>query len=339
MKTPLYELHRELKAKMFEFAGWEMPLFYSSIKEEVMAVRRSCGVFDISHMGRILMKGPSSADSLQYLTTNDIKKLSPGKVQYSMLTNPEGGVIDDITVYMFNEESFMLCVNASNRHKVVSWLFKHHSVEDISDSTVQIAIQGKDSVNVLSKFFPVQDIRYYGFKVFDGMVVSRTGYTGEDGFEIYAGLKEGTELFKELLRYAKPCGLGARDTLRIEAGLPLYGHEISENITPFEANLDRFVYMHKEFVGREAMLKKEIKSKLFGLELLERGVPREGYGIYVSDINIGTVSSGTYSPTLDRGIALCFIKIPYREEGLKVELDVRGKRLKAMLRNYPFVRR
>ncbi|QWK20017.1 MAG: glycine cleavage system aminomethyltransferase GcvT [Hydrogenobacter thermophilus] len=339
MRTPLYELHQQLKAKMFEFASWQMPLYYSSIKEEVKAVRDECGVFDVSHMGRILMKGPSALETLDYLTTNNMKKLNPGKVQYSMITNHQGGVVDDITLYMLDQESFMLCINAANRKKVINWLSKYHPVEDISDSTLQLALQGKKSADVLSSLFPVNEIKRYNFKVFDGIIVSRTGYTGEDGFEIYASVKEGLEIFKELIKYAKPCGLGARDVLRIEAGLPLYGHELSEDITPFEANLDRFVYTDKDFLGKSAMLKREIHRKLFGLELLQRGVPREDYRIYLSDTEIGRVSSGTYSPTLDKGIALCFVDISFRKEGLEVELDVRGKRLKALLRNYPFVHR
>jgi aminomethyltransferase len=339
MRTPFYNIHRELNAKISEFAGWEMPIFYSSIREEVLAVRGACGIFDVSHMGRIFIRGPSAKDTLEYLTTNLISRLSPGKVQYSMLINQRGTVIDDITVYMMDEENFMLCVNAANRQKVVNWLSKYHPVEDLSESTVQIALQGRDSPKLLSEFFPVEGIKYYHFEVFDNIIVSRTGYTGEDGFEIYASLKEGTELFKQLLKRAKPCGLGARDVLRIEAGLPLYGHEVSEEITPFEANLDKFVCMQKEFIGKQALMENQVERKLFGLELLEKGVPREGYKIYVSDTTIGVVSSGTYSPTFDRGIALCFVDLNFRKEGLEVDLEVRGKRLKARLRSYPFVQR
>ncbi len=339
MRTPLYSIHRDLNAKISEFAGWEMPIFYSSIKEEVLAVRSACGVFDVSHMGRILVKGPSAKDTLEYLTTNLVSKLRPGKVQYSMLVNQRGTVIDDITVYMLDEENFMLCVNAINKQKVIDWISKHHPVEDLSESTVQIALQGRESSKLLSEFFPVEDIKYYHFKVFDNIIISRTGYTGEDGFEIYAGLKEGVELFKKLLERAKPCGLGARDVLRIEAGFPLYGHEISEEINPFEANLDRFVCMEKEFIGKKALMETQVNRKLFGLELLEKGVPREGYKIYVEDKTVGVVSSGTYSPTLDRGIALCFVDPKFRKEGLEVYLDIRGKRYKARLRSYPFVRK
>lgn len=339
MRTPFYSIHRELNAKISEFAGWEMPIFYSSIREEVLAVRNACGIFDVSHMGRIFIRGPSAKYTLEYLTTNLISRLSPGKVQYSMLINQRGTVIDDITVYMIDEENFMLCVNAKNRQKVVNWLSKHHPVEDLSESTVQIALQGRDSPKLLSEFFPVEGIKYYHFKVFDTIIISRTGYTGGDGFEIYASLEEGIELFKQMLKHAKPCGLGARDVLRIEAGLPLYGHEISEEITPFEANLDKFVCMEKEFIGKKVLMETQVNRKLFGLELLEKGVPREGYKIYVSDRTIGVVSSGTYSPTLDRGIALCFVDLNFRKEGLEADLEIRGKRSKARLRSYPFVRK
>ena len=211
-------------------------------------------------------------------------------------------------------------------------------MEDLSNRTVQIAVQGRDSEKVLGRFFEVSDIKYYRFKTFGDTIVSRTGYTGEDGFEVYTPIEEGVKLFEELVNEIKPCGLGARDVLRIEAGFPLYGHEISEDITPLEANLDRFVDLSKDFLGKEAMLSKEIKRKLFGLELLTRGVPREGYSIYKGDKKVGTVSSGTFSPTLGKGIALCFVDLEERIEGNEVSLEIRGKRLKALLRQYPFVR-
>ncbi|RUM30953.1 MAG: glycine cleavage system aminomethyltransferase GcvT, partial [Aquifex sp.] len=239
MKTPLYYVHKQLKAKFTNFAGWIMPLQYSSIVEEVRAVREEAGVFDISHMGRILIQDPEG--KLQFFTTNNLNKLSVGRVQYNLLPNERGGVKDDITVYMLSEGEFFLCVNAANRKKVVKWLSPHLKLRDVSENFVQIALQGPKSEEILSKFFPVSEIKYYRFKVFDGTIISRTGYTGEDGFEIYAPPEKGKELFSELIKLAKPCGLGARDVLRIEAGLPLYGNEISEEITPIEANLERFV--------------------------------------------------------------------------------------------------
>ncbi|NPA42357.1 MAG: glycine cleavage system aminomethyltransferase GcvT [Aquificae bacterium] len=339
MRTPLYDLHKELGARWTNFHGWEMPLQYSGIVDEVKAVRSSAGIFDISHMGRLLVEGSDALEVLQRLTTNNLKKLSPGRVQYNLLTNERGGVKDDITVYMFSEEKFFLCVNAGNRGKVLSWLERHTSVKDISPETVQIALQGPRSVQVISPLFDVSDLKYYRFKTFGEVIVSRTGYTGEDGFEIYAPADEGLKIFKKLLDGSKPCGLGARDVLRIEAGFPLYGHEISEDITPIEANLDRFVDFSKDFIGRDALLELKPERKIFGLEMAQKGVPREGYKLFFEGEEIGEVSSGTFSPTLGKGIALCFVKLEHREEGKEVELEVRGKLLKAHLRPYPFVKK
>ncbi len=338
MKTPLYKIHRKLGARFTDFHGWEMPLQYSGVVDEVRAVRSSAGIFDISHMGRFLVSGKDAFDTLQRLTTNNLNKLSPGKVQYNLLTNEEGGIKDDVTIYMISGEKFLICANAGNREKVREWLGRFVPVEDISDRTVQIALQGRESERLMERFFDVSDLRYYRFKIFGETVVSRTGYTGEDGFEVYAPIEDGVKLFEELVKEAKPCGLGARDVLRIEAGFPLYGHEISEEITPLEANLDRFVDLSKDFLGKGAMLSKKIERKLFGLELLTRGVPREGYKIYDGNKDIGVVSSGTFSPTLGKGIALCFVDLEHRKEGKEVELEVRGRRLRAVLRSYPFVK-
>lgn len=340
LETPLIEFHQKLKAKFTEFAGWKMPLYYTSIIDEVKAVREKSGIFDVSHMGRILVYGKNSKEKLQFLTTNNINKLFPGKVQYNLLTNEKGGVKDDITVYMISEEEYFICCNAVNRKKVLNW-FKENSLkfEDLSDKLLQIALQGPESEKILKKFFDIEGMKYYTFKKFNETIISRTGYTGEDGFEVYIPVKEGKELFQELLKFSKPCGLGARDVLRIEAGFPLYGHEISEEITPIEANLDRFVDLSKEFIGKEEILKKEVKRKLFGLEMIEKGIPREGYKIFKGNKEIGIISSGTFSPTLNKGIALCFVEIEERKENNEVEVEIRNRRFKAILRKYPFVRR
>ncbi len=339
MITPLYNHHRNLGAKLIDFHGWSMPLEYSSIREECLAVRESCGLFDVSHMGRFILRGADVREKLNYLTTNDLGKLHMGRVQYNLLTNQKGGVIDDITVYMLSEDELLLCVNASNREKVIKHLSSYMKVEDISDRTLQLAIQGKKAQHVLSEYYDVSYIGYYHFKTFGDVIISRTGYTGEDGFEVYLPVEEGIRLFEELVKEVKPCGLGARDVLRIEAGLPLYGHELSEDITPLEANLERFVSLQKDFLGKEELLRRDVKRKLFGLEFLERGVPREGYRILLEGKEIGRVSSGTYSHFLGKGIALCFVDVDYRKEGLEVELEVRGKRLKALLRRYPFIKK
>lgn len=338
-RTPLYEIHEKLKARFTTFAGFIMPLQYTSVIEEVKAVRERVGLFDVSHMGRILVKGKGAKEKLQYLTTNNLNKLKPGKVQYNLLTNEKGGVKDDITIYMLSEEEFFICCNAANKEKVISHLSKHLSVEDLSDKLLQFALQGPKSEEILSKYYDVKDLKFYRFKTLGNIILSRTGYTGEDGFEIYIPVKEGIELFEELLKEVKPCGLGARDVLRIEAGFPLYGHEISEDITPLEANLDRFVDLNKDFLGKEEMLKKPLKRKLFGLVMIDRGIPREGYIVCKEGKEIGVVSSGTFSPTLNKGIALCFVELSERKENNLVEVKVRDKFLKAELKSYPFVKR
>ena len=339
METPLYEIHKDLGARFTDFHGWRMPLQYRGIVEEALAVRNETGVFDVSHMGRFLVRGKGVKEKLQKLTTNNFEKLREGKVQYNLITNEEGGIKDDVTVYMLSEESYMFCVNAGNRGKVKNWLSRFVDVEDISQETVQIALQGPESRRILSEFYEVGDLRFYTFRKFGEVIVSRTGYTGELGYEIYLPVEEGIELFRKLCKKAQPCGLGARDVLRIEAGFPLYGHEIDESITPLEANLDRFVDLSKDFVGKEAMLSKKVSRKLFGLELTEKGVPRQGYKIYRNGTLIGQVSSGTYSPYLKKGIALCFVDLENRKEGLEVELEVRSKKLKGKLRSYPFVKK
>ncbi|MFN3946508.1 MAG: glycine cleavage system aminomethyltransferase GcvT [Aquificaceae bacterium] len=337
MHTPLYPIHKKLGAKFIPFAGWNMPVEYSSIKEEVWAVRNACGLFDISHMGRLLIK--KGIQSLDYLTSRRIDKVKPFRVQYNLLMNEKGGVKDDITLYKLSEEEVFICVNSANKDKVYKWLVeKGIQVEDISGRTLQIALQGPKAVELLKKYYPIEDLKYYHFGVFDGTIISRTGYTGEDGFEIYVEVSKGLKLFEQLLKDCIPCGLGARDVLRIEAGMPLYGHELSEDITPFEANLDRYVDLEKDFIGRDGLLKRPVKFKLFGVELLQRGVPREGYHIFYKDKKIGYVSSGTFSPILQKGIGLCFMDIEYREENLSVEIDIRGKRVPAKLRSYPFVK-
>ncbi len=329
MKSPLHKIHKELGAKFTDFHGWQMPLNYKGIIDEVKAVRQGIGVFDISHMGRFFIRGEKVWEKLQLLTTNDLRKLYPGRVQYNLITNPQGGVKDDITLYMLSENEFFMCVNAANREKVKSWLSEYIDVEDISDRTVQIAVQGRDSTALLGKYYDVKELKYYHFKSFENTIVSRTGYTGEVGFEVYTDLDSGAELFTELVKRAQPCGLGARDILRIEAGFPLYGNELSESITPIEAGLERFVSFEKEFMGKEAILKKKSERRLVKLTLTEKGIPRKGYKILSADGEVGFVTSGTYSPTLNTGIAMGFVNKGVVEEGSALFVEIRGKKIKA----------
>ena len=331
MRTPLYEIHTRLGAKFTDFHGWNMPLHYGSIISEVKAVRQSCGVFDISHMARFLLRGESAFETLQKLTTNDLNKLVPGKVQYSLLLNDRGGVKDDITVYMISPREFFICANAGNRDKVREWISQHFPLEDVSGRTLQIALQGKDSETLLSKFYDVSGLKYYHFKRFGDTIISRTGYTGEKGYEIYADVETGKELFKELCSLAQPCGLGARDVLRIEAGFPLYGNELAEDITPFEASLDRFVSLDKDFIGKNALLAQEPKRRLVKLLLEGKGVPRKGYPILWKDSKVGVVTSGTFSPTLKTCIAMGFLDADKTNVSEGLQVDIRGSKVAAKI--------
>jgi aminomethyltransferase len=338
MKTPLYPIHTKLKANFTNFHGWEMPLNYpGGILAEVKAVREDTGVFDISHMGRLMIRDKNAFGVLQSLTSNNLSKLVPGRVQYNLLTNEKGGIKDDITIYMFSEQEFMLCVNAGNRRKVIEWLSPRLNLEDITTKSLQIALQGRSSKEIISRFYNVEGLRYYHFRSFGSSIVSKTGYTGEEGYEIYTGVEEGLELFEELVRFSKPCGLGARDVLRIEAGFPLYGNELGEDITPLEASLERFVDMQKEFIGREALLKKKPSRRLCKLLLLERGIPRKGYDILKGKEVVGKVSSGTFSPTIGKGIAMGFVNIELARSGQELSVDIRGRSIPAKVvdRFYP----
>ncbi len=331
MKTPLYDIHTRLGAKFTDFHGWRMPLHYGSIISEVKAVRQSCGVFDISHMARFLLKGEGAFEALQRLTTNDLNKLVPGKVQYSLLLNERGGVKDDITVYMISPREFFICANAGNRVKVREWIGEHFPIEDVSDRTLQIALQGRDSEGLLSRFYDVSELKYYRFKRFGNTMVSRTGYTGERGYEIYTDVETGRELFKELSSSAQPCGLGARDVLRIEAGFPLYGNELSEDITPLEASLDRFVSFDKDFIGKEALLAQKPRRKLVKLLLEGKGVPRRGYPILWKGDKVGVITSGTFSPTLRAGIAMGLLDVDKLDVPEVFQVDIRGTEVAAKI--------
>lgn len=320
MKSPLHRFHEKLKAQFIVFHGWRMPLYYKSAIEEALSVREHSGVFDVSHMGRLIVKGKGVKSVLQRLLTNNLERLKPGKVQYSLFTNDKGGIKDDVTVYMLDSDEYLICVNASNREKIFSHLRAFTNPVDISDNTVQIALQGPESERIIKKIFDIDDLKYYRFKTFGNIIVSRTGYTGEKGYEIYAPIKEGTEIFEEILKHSVPCGLASRDILRIEAGYPLYGNEIDEDITPFEAGLERFVDLNKDFLGKEAMLKREIRRKLKSFVVEGNLIPRKGYKIYEGDSEIGIVTSGAFSPVLRKGVGMAFvIKTDIKEDLIMVK--------------------
>lgn len=357
MRTPLYEIHQRLGARFVEFHGYELPLEYTGIIEEHLAVRNGAGLFDLSHMGEIEVQGGNALKFLQRLITNDAEGLADGKVLYTPLCNPRGGIIDDIIVYRFNSERFLLVVNASNIQKVHEWMQSNSlpgaRVLDRSQETGMIAIQGPLSQSIVEGVLgkDVANLSHRGLIEKGGMVVSRSGYTGEDGFEVYVPNDRCLNLWEGLMNFGqpasggglRPAGLGARDTLRLEAGLLLYGNDIDDNTTPLEAGIAWTVKFYKEdFIGREALLAQKasgVKRRLVGLELLERGIPRTGHTILVDSRKIGYVTSGTFSPSLQKPIAMGYVESNYAEPGTGLLVEIRGRQLKARVAGLPFYKR
>ncbi len=357
LKTPLYDAHVKLKGRIVEFAGYLLPVQYEGVIAEHMAVREKAGLFDVSHMGEITFKGKGALASLNHLLTNDYTNMPVGKVRYGVRCYENGGTVDDLLVYKFGDEDYYVVVNASNRHKD----FKHMKenllpdtmIEDISDSIAQVALQGPMAKKILLKLMKEEDIpeKYYTAKRdvdIAGMncLISYTGYTGEAGYEIYTANENAEKLWDALLEAGKeygliPCGLGARDTLRLEASMPLYGHEMDETITPLETGLDFGVKMNKEeFIGKKALEEKgEPTICRVGLQIIDKGVLREHQDIYVGEEKIGHTTSGTFSPLLKTSIAMALIDKKYAEIGTIVEVDVRGRRLKAQIVKMPFYSR
>ncbi|PMQ01548.1 MAG: glycine cleavage system protein T [Dictyoglomus sp. NZ13-RE01] len=348
-KLPLEEEHKKLNARFFEFGGWWMPLEYKGVIEEHLEVRTNVGIFDISHMGRLKVSGEKVLDFLQFVTSNDVKKLYPGKAQYSLILSPNGTILDDILVFMVSSYEFLLIVNAGNREKILNWLYSNNSykvnIEDITHKTVLFAIQGPKAEEITQKIFNIDlsTLKYYHFTFFkyyeSDIIISRTGYTGEDGFELLIPISLAQELWKKFIyeENIKPCGLGARDTLRLEMGYPLYGHEIDENTTPWEANLSFVVKLDKDidFIGKTSLLQlKDSPSKRQIAFYVDEGIPRQNYGIFYNDEKIGYVTSGSYSPILKKGIAIGYVK-EIKEDMI---VEIRNKRVKINLVKLPFVK-
>ena len=356
----LARIHRSLGAEMVPFVGWEMPLKYAGIAEEHMAVREAVGLFDISHMGEILVRGEASADFLQHIATNDILKLGVLDAQYSTVLNERGGIKDDIFVYRLDEREYLVVTNAVNVEKICGWFRQHASgkveVEDITLTTVMLALQGPKAEGVLQQLTDFElggwnRFRAAFMKVSDlQLLVSRTGYTGEDGFELYlmgepaSNPRRAEKLWNALLGAGegvgiKPCGIGARDTTRLEAGYVLYGNELTENITPFEARISYAVKLEKgEFIGRTALKEQKkmgLRHARIGLRMLERGVPRQGYKLLKGGEEGGHVTSGTMSPLLNVGIAMGYAS-PDLVPGEEIAVDIRGKPYAAEVVNWPF---
>ncbi len=356
-KLPLSALHESLGAKMVEFSGWWMPVQYTGVIDEHMTVRTSAGLFDVSHMGEFIVSGKNAMDYLQRIISNDLRRISPFKAQYNILMNERGGAVDDIIVYKFSDEDFFICVNAANIEKDFNW-FKAHKPPDVelrnvSESTALFALQGRNSPFILSKIFPTipDKLKIFSFASINykdrEVVIARTGYTGEDGFEIFHPVELAEELWNKIIQAGKefnlkPCGLGARDTLRLEMGYPLYGHELRDDITPLEAGLERFVHLEKEdFLGKrvlEEQKRKGIRRIRAGI-IMEDGIPRDGYKIFKNDREIGYVTSGTFSPSLKKGIALALIVPEENTPGNKIEVEIRGQRRAGRITKIPFLSR
>ena len=356
-KTPLYDCHVELGAKMVPFAGYMMPVQYSDIIEEHMAVRTKVGIFDVSHMGEVIISGIDALKNINYLFTNDFTNMTDGRVRYSPMCNPDGGVIDDLLIYRMNQDKYLVVVNASNREKDVAWMkdniFGQVNLEDISDSIAQIALQGPKAKTVLAKLADEYNIpeKYYTFiengKVADvECLISQTGYTGEHGYELYCQAENAQKLWNALLQAGKeegllPCGLGARDTLRLEAAMPLYGHEMDDTISPLETGLDFGVKLQKEdFIGKSALIAKgEPKITRVGLKVTGRGIIREHSAVFVGEEKIGDTSSGTFLPFLDGAYAMALIDKKHSALGTAVSVEVRGRRIEAEIVPLPFYKK
>lgn len=340
--------------KMIDFGGWEMPVQYSGILDEHQHVRSQAGLFDVSHMGEILITGPGAASYLQTLVTNDLSGAAPGRAVYSPMCHPDGGIVDDLLIYKLSEDAYLAVVNAANTDKDFAWFQEHPGdgvfVENVSDRYAQLAIQGPNAQQILQRLtdVPLDSIRFYRFRTdvpICGVPVllSRTGYTGEDGFELYFPPSKAPLLWRELLKQGAdlglvPAGLGARDTLRFEVALPLYGHELSDTISPLEAGLDRFVKLGKpDFIGRDALLRQKengVPRRLVGFEMTGRGVARGGYSVRCGGEEIGTVTTGNYSPSLGKNLGLALVKAEFG--GDRLEIVIRGKSVEAAVIPYPF---
>ncbi len=360
--TPLNDWHRERGGKMVDFGGWDMPIQFSGILAEHEAVRQRAGLFDVSHMGEVRITGGDALTFIQQLVTNDAGVLEPGQAQYTVMTDESGGIIDDLLVYRLDDDDYLLVINAATTPKDVAWIEQQAAriggsfdLENQSDAWAQLALQGPRSEAVLSRILSIDlaSIAYYRFAFTEyageRALVSRTGYTGEDGFEVYLPPDHAPQLADEILTAGAdddvvPVGLGARDTLRLEAGMHLYGNDMDESRSPVEANLCWLIKPDKgDFVGREALvyqMENGTAERLVGFELVERGVPRHGYVLCAPDgASVGEVTSGTFGPTLRKGIGLGYVPADMTTPETELHVDVRGRKLAATVVKTPFYRR
>ncbi|GGK03201.1 aminomethyltransferase [Lentibacillus kapialis] len=361
-QTPLFPEYEKWGGKTVNFGGWDLPVQFGGIKHEHQITRSKAGLFDVSHMGEIMVQGSESLDYLQEIVTNDVSKLTPKRAQYTFMCYEDGGTVDDFIIYMLDTDKYLLVVNAANTEKDLEWLKDHNDkgvlIENVSPYYVQLALQGPKAEAILQrltdtdlsqiKFFRFENpVYFHGAEA--GAIVSRTGYTGEDGFEIYIDADQGRELWNRIMEAGnddglEPIGLGARDTLRFEANLPLYGQELSETISPIEAGMKFAVKVNKgqAFIGKDA-LKRQIDNgpprKLVGIEMIDKGIPRTNYQVFAGDKEVGYVTTGTQSPTLNKNIGLALVKTDFAAEGTELFIQVRKRKLKAVVVKTPFYKR
>jgi glycine cleavage system T protein (aminomethyltransferase) len=353
-RTPLHDIHVRAGARMVDFAGWEMPVQYAGVIEEHRAVRTRAGLFDVSHMGEIVFRGPKALESLQRLFTNDLARCADGQAQYGCLCRESGGIVDDVVVYRRSADDLLVCVNASNRQKDFDWLHGHAfgaDVQNESDAWAQLALQGPRAAEIVQKITPVRLSSVGTYRFTQGEVagipclVARTGYTGEDGFELFCESGSGPRLWAALTEAGEaaglaPCGLGARDSLRLEMAYRLYGSDMDDAATPLEAGLAWCVKLDKaDFVGRAALVKQKeagVSRKLVGFKLVDPGIPRHGYAVLQDGKPAGTVTSGTKSPSLGTAIGLAYVPPALAAEGSTFTVDIRGRAAAAQVVKTPF---
>ncbi len=355
-KTALHQIHVDLNGRMVPFAGWDMPVQYGGILNEARAVRTKAGIFDVSHMGRAYIWGPQATDLMEWVQTGPIRNLRNSRARYSLVCNEAGGIIDDTVTYRLEEDRYLLVCNASNREAVLGWinrwrsqLFTETELDDVTTRTVMIAIQGPATVQLMDGLCGGQpsSLRFFGSMEaeVDGQstFIGRTGYTGEDGFEVILDASGGPRLWQTLVANGMtPCGLGARDVLRLEAGLALHGNDIDTSTSPLEAGLDRFVRLEKDFAGAAALRRQRdhgINRKLVGLTVEGRSLPRHDYPIMSNADEVGRITSGGYSPTLDRNIAMGYVSTGFDTLGQALQVDIRGRLANATVAQLPFYSR
>lgn len=357
-RTPLNDAHRKLGGRMVDFAGWDMPVQYSSVIGEHEAVRTGVGLFDVSHMGEIEFTGPGALESANALITNDLARIADGQAVYAGLLNERGTFVDDVVAYRFSPERILICVNASNREKDFEWMRAHAKgvkPVDVSDNYAQIAVQGPKAAAVVQRMTKTDTSKLGNYRFAEGEVagvkciISRTGYTGEDGFELYCAPGDAEKLWDALLKEGqpegiKPCGLGARDSLRTEMKFPLYGNDIDDAHTSLEALLGWTVKLDKPggFIGKEALEKQKaegVKRKLVGFELTGQGIPRHGYAILKDGKQVGEVTSGTMGPTVKKAIGIGYVPAELAAEGSTFDVDIRGRAVPAVVVKTPFLKK